>query len=169
MESPFARIFIAIQKHIKAQVPEVLHIDHDLGQLEGYTHRPEIAFPAVLIDLPDWQTDDLGDNAQQAEGDVIIKLGFAQHLQSSSHFSETHIKEALTYYELEQKIHTALQGWSVAVENSEGDPTDDMGNLSRRGRRSENRPMGIRVCVVRYRLAFEDDSAMPERGTAWGA
>lgn len=152
MDSPFANIFLAIQERIDTEVPEIKYIDQNFGQLEGYTDRPSVAFPCILTDFEGWTFENLGTLAQKAEGDVVIKLGFASYRNTSNVTTETYRKLALAYYEIEWKLHKALHGWS---------PGDDLGTLTRIANLGENRPMGVRVRTLRYRLGFEDYSTKP--------
>ena len=155
MNSPFANIFLAIMQQIQANVPEVIYIDHDLGQLDGYSERPKIGFPCVLADFDGWQFEQMGDNTQTCEGDVVIKLAFAQFGQSNN-ITELEWREAaLAYYDIEWSLHQALQGWS---------PLDNVGHLMRTSVTTQNLPMGIRLRTIRYRLAFEDGDTEPAAG-----
>jgi len=157
MNNQFARIFLAIQERIEQTVSEIKHIDHDLGQLEGYSNRPEVAFPCILTDFDQWQFENLGANSQQAQGDVIIKLAFAQVADSSNLTQLVWRNKALEYYDIEWKLHKALQGWS---------PAGDIGYLTRTSVTTENRPMGVRIRTLRYRLEFEDFDTKPVQATA---
>ncbi|MBA3901486.1 MAG: hypothetical protein H0X62_14995 [Bacteroidetes bacterium] len=156
MNSPFAKIYLALMDRIKLKVPAIIHIDHDLGQLEGASARPSVAFPCVLTDFDQWQFENMGVNAQTAQGDVIVKLAFAQFGNSSGDMPEQWKKEALKYYDLEWDLHKALQGWS---------PGEDYGYLTRTNVSTENRAPGIRIRTMRYRLEFEDYSAKPTQTT----
>lgn len=154
MNSPFATIYLAIMNRLQATVPEITYIDRDLGQLMGYSQRPAVAFPCALIDFQGWSFENWGDNVQGAEGDVIVTLGFAQHIDSSN-LTETEWREnALAYWETEWEVNKALHCWS---------PGDDEGYLTRTGQSGENRPMGVRVQVMRYRLCLEDYSTATEK------
>lgn len=146
-ESLFARMFLAIMEHIETNVPEVRYIGADLGQLEGYSNRPAVDFPCVLIDFNGWLFDNLGDNCQTAEGDVVIKLGFAQYLDSSNLTEPEWRSQALAYWDIEKKLNDALHGWA---------PLEEAAHMTRTASAAENRPMGVRAVVVRYRLGFDD-------------
>lgn len=149
MNSPFAKIFLAIMTRINDEVPEINYIDQDLGQLEGNGIRPAVAFPCALIDFQGWTFSDLGQLSQLAEGNVTVKLGFAQFSDSSSLNDPLWREFSLEYFDLEWKIHEALQGWS---------PGADFGNLTRTSADSENAPKAIRKRPIIYRLEFEDHS-----------
>ena len=143
-------------QRISAQVPEILYIEHDLGQLEGYSNRPTIASPAVLVDFDGWQFEQMGNNTQRAEGDVVIKLAFAQYGQSNNMTEQQWREAALSYYDIEYTLHQALQGWS---------PLDITGYLNRTSVITQNLPMAVRLRTIRYRLAFEDGYTEPVQNT----
>lgn len=145
--SPFTRIFLATLKRIKEEVPAIQYISPDLGQLEGYSTRPAVAFPCVLHDFNGWVYENLGDGVQAAEGDVIIKLGFAQYGNSSNLTEPQWLEESLKYWDIENDLNKALHGWS---------PGEYEGYYTRTSTVTENRPMGVRVVIIRYRMSFED-------------
>jgi hypothetical protein len=152
MNSYFANIFLAIMQRIQAEVPEIIFIEHDLGELEGYSDRPKVGFPCALVDFDGWSFENMGDNTQTAEGDVVIKLAFAQYGQTNNITDLALRKAALNYYDIEYKLHKALHGWS---------PADTVGHLTRTSVITSNLPMGVRMRTLRYRLAFEDGDTQP--------
>lgn len=157
MNSPFANTFLAIQAQIQTQIPEIQFIEHDFGQLDDYSNgRPPVAFPCVLIDFQNWSFENLGNNAQRAEGDVIIKLGYAKHGDTHQATPEQWREAAFSYYEIEWKLNKSLHGYT---------PGDNYGYLTRTGEVKENRPLYVRVKTITYRLAFEDYSAQTLHGS----
>jgi hypothetical protein len=157
VHSPFANIFIAIQQRILSEAPEIVFVDHNFGQLDDYSNgRPPVHFPCALIDFQNWSFENMGSQAQRAEGDVVISLAFAQHGQSHNGQPQQWREAALKYYDLEWKLHKALQTWS---------PGDDFGCLTRTAVVKDNRPLNVRVRTITYRLAFEDYSACVEPDT----
>lgn len=152
MNSPFAIIFKAISARIQALVPDIAYIDMDLGQLEGNSIRPAVAFPCALIKFQGWTFTNLGTNSQVGEGDVIVKLGFAQFSKSDNLTDPMWVDFALKYFDLEWEINMALHGWS---------PDQFAGVLTRTAADSQNLPNGIMADPIRYRLEFEDHSTKP--------
>lgn len=150
MNSPFSKCYLAIMDRLLEQVPALRYIDQDLGQLQGYTNRPDVAFPCALIDFTGWNYENMGDLQQMAEGNVMINLGFAIHSASNNLTPEVWRKLPLDYYEIEWAIHKALQGWS---------PGDEFGLMMRNSTTGGNSPMKVRVRPLSYRLSFEDYSA----------
>ncbi len=149
MNSPFANIFKKIMERIETEVPEIKYIDLDLGQLEGNSIRPAVAFPCSLVDFENFDFTNLTQHSQVAEGDVIIKLGYAQFSKSDNAIDPLWRDFALDYFDLEWKLQKALHGWS---------PGDEFGYLTMTNATRENKPQSIRVRTVRYRLEFEDHS-----------
>ncbi|MCO5229593.1 MAG: hypothetical protein M9958_00415 [Chitinophagales bacterium] len=157
MNSPFANIYLSIMKRIETEIPEIVHVAQDHGQLEGYVRRPSLAFPCVLIDFQTWTFSNMSDAVQIAEGDVVIKLAFAQVADEDNLTEEYWRKIALEYYEIECKLNQFLHGWS---------PTDNTGTLTRTHADKENRP-ALRIRTFRYRLEFEDYGARPVQNTIY--
>jgi len=147
--NPWKKLFLAIMARIESAVPEIRHIDQDLGQLEGNSSRPEVGFPCVLVDFDQWALTNIGKLEQLAEGDVVIKLAHAQYTPTGNAIDPVYRDEALKYYEHEWNLNKALHGWS---------PGDEFGVLTRTGITTQNRAPGIRVRTIRYRLEFEDRS-----------
>jgi hypothetical protein len=149
MNSPFANIFLSLQQHIKTELPEIRYIDQDLGQLNANT-RPPVSWPCVLIDLENFDFENLGENVQTAKGTIVLRLGFAPHSNSSQISPQTNIRQAINYYDLEWSLHKTIQGWA---------PGDDMGSLVRTSATTQQRNDQYRVREIRYSIAFGDYSA----------
>lgn len=145
-----AKALKALMTRIQETVPEIKYIDQDMGQLEGTSTRAAVLFPCVLIDFKSFNFDDLGKNAQQGLGNVIIKFAYAQFTPSSNLAGDTYLDEALKYYEVAWKLNKHLHGWS---------PGDEFGYMSRRSVDSLNIVPGIRMRPFTYALGYEDYSA----------
>ncbi|HXS38321.1 MAG TPA: hypothetical protein VN721_16585 [Flavipsychrobacter sp.] len=159
MNSPFANIYLAIQQQIQTAVlnpdntPMIPSIDQDLGQLDYYKVRPSVSFPCILIDFSNWRFSNMSENAQLAEGDVILRLGFQPFSGSGQETPEAYREKSINYYDIEWAIHQALQGWS---------PGDDYGVLVRKCVETEKRKDPFRVRVITYSLKFDDYSTVRE-------
>jgi hypothetical protein len=149
MTSPFAQIFLALQERITEEVPEIIYIDMDYGQLES-RERPEVAFPAVLIDFPDWAFTDLSNLVQQAEGTVVLKLATDPFSSTSNITPDTYKEDALNILELEYRLYKAMEGWR---------PGTGIGPLGRIRIHSNNRRPGLKVRELTFSCAFQDFSA----------
>lgn len=146
IESPFGKLYLALMERIEAEVPQVKYIDQDFGQLEGYVKRPAVKFPAVFIDFQNWTFKNLGDLAQEGEGDVVIHLAFAPMSATDSLKTLAYRKEPLVYYEIEHELFKKLHGWS---------PGEIFGRLTRINTRSQNGP-ALRRRPISFKLGFED-------------
>jgi len=111
MTSIFANLFTLLQSKL-ATIPtgtRPFHVDHDNGQLED--EKPAIGFPAILIDFDNFQWQNLGSQAKMGEGMVVLKLVFAPYSGSSNITNPVFKEKGLNYYELEQAVKSALDGW----------------------------------------------------------
>lgn len=156
----FGQLLIAIQDRIVDKVPEIRWIDQDLGQLEYYDYgagqKPQVAFPCLLIDFGNTDYSEQSQRVQWASVTIMLRLGFPP-FSHSDHKAPLEVRaNALKYYELEQKIYQALQGWD-ANELCQG--------LTRTGGVTEKREDPIRVRVMTFTTVFDDDSAVPENST----
>lgn len=158
MNNPFAQIFDKTLQRIHTEVPEIKYISHDFGQLEDYsTGRPPVAFPCALIDFQNWNFENMGENSQRAEGEIIIKLGFARLNDTTNNITQEYWREqAMQDYEIEWNLNNALHGWT---------PDEKFGYFTRSAATAENRPLNVRIRTLRYRLAFEDYSSKPGYAT----
>lgn len=145
-KSPFAKIFKALVAHVKAEMPEIVYIDRDLGQLETI-ERPSVAFPCVLISFLPFNFNDLGENVQDAMGMVALKVAFNPYSSTEGSTPETFVDAALEFFELEEKLQEKMHGWS---------PGDDFQNFTRGSATDDNRRPGLSVRIITYKLASID-------------
>ena len=148
--SYFGELYLQLCTHIKTSVPAIRWIDQDFGQLEEFDLKPEVSFPCVLIDFMDADYDELASLSQTGTVMVSFRLGFAP-FSSANNLSPTNVKEkALEYYNLEQKLYEAVQGFE----------TDFSTPLIRKKATSEKRQDALRVRVLTFATSYEDYSAM---------
>jgi hypothetical protein len=152
MKSLFSQLFLALQAHIKANVPSIRWIDQDLGQLESYEIRPAVSWPCVLIDFNHTSFEQMQQNRQLGNITFTLRLGFDSYSQSASIAPQEVREKALEYYELEQELYEAVQGFdggglmqdctriNIATERRDGD--------------------NFRVRVLTFSSMTEDSSAM---------
>jgi hypothetical protein len=182
MASKFSYFFLALQERIAAlerrigaETEKVFrYVNHDLGTLdEGL---PAISYPAVLIDMSNFRFTDMSSNVQQGQGEVLLKVVFAPYSSTCSLTPLTWKEKGLSYYDMEETLHRALQGWrpeylvETAPANPEGDPptepvVEDMlqhfGALDRASTTTENRRSDLRIRHITYSVAFEDWATKP--------
>lgn len=152
MNSPFARLFLALQERIAQQVPDIKHIAQDMGQLSAKS-RPPVSWPCLLIDFDDFHYDNLAENVQIAKGTVKLRLGFSPHSATGKDMPADYREAALAYYDIEWDVHKALQGWSPDGE--------EYGHLMRATAATQRRQDGYRVREISYTISFDDYSARP--------
>lgn len=148
--SYFALLLLRLQEYLKEQVPQIKWIDQDFGQLENYEVRPPVQFPCLLVDLSSTQYDMYLEQVQHATATVNLRLGFAPYSSANSEAPVKYRQEALDYYEIEQQVYKAMQGW-------------DAGELCQPFTRTlavtEGRDDKLRVRQLTFTTAFEDHSA----------
>lgn len=150
MQSPIANFFIALVAYLKQRCPEIRFIDQDIGQLDFYKDRPAVSWPCLLLDVGDFDFTNFSELLQQGDGQIIFRLGFTPFSSANSLVPDLVQLKALAFYNIEFKLHQALQGWSP--------PNGNYGNLIRVSAITEKRDDPYRVREIRYRLAFEDYS-----------
>lgn len=155
MTSLFAQLLLKLQSHLSAQVGSIRWIDQDLGQLENYDIRPSVSWPCVLIDFNQTTFDQMQNNRQMANLTFTLRLGF-DSFSSSANVAPLVAKEkALEYYEIEQQLYKAVQGF-----NADGLMQDcTRVNVATERRDGDN----FRVRVMTFTAITEDSSAMPTR------
>lgn len=163
MNNLFGQLYLDLSERIKTAVPEIRWIDQDFGQLERFEYKPEVAFPCALIDFIQANYSNLSQLAQVGEINVNIRLGFSPFSQSY-HSAPTNVKEkALEYYDIEQKVFQALQGWSPqppAAWDTDEPYTQPFMRVSAVTEQRDGDPIGLRIRVLTFTTSLEDESAM---------
>lgn len=162
LQSLFGNLFLAIQAKL-ATIPAIRHIDHEYGQLEDYNNkdgRPPVSFPCVLIDIDQATASNTSDNSQLVECSIILRIADAPHSATGQSTPASYKEKALNFYELEDTIHRALQGW---------EPGDDYNALIRSNVNTERREDYIRVRQVRYTTGFDDYTTAATRSKTTAA
>ena len=155
LQSFFAQLLLKLQAHIKTEVAEIRYINQDLGQLEVYDMgSPSVSWPCVLVDMSDTNYSDLHGGTQEANVcTILFRLGFNPFSQTSNLQPEEVRKLGLQYYEIEQKLYQALQGY---------DADGLMQPMTRTRMATEKREEdAFRVRVLIFTTSFEDDGARP--------
>jgi hypothetical protein len=179
LTSPFAVLLIAIQNQLKtinlAGSPTGTFgtNDQDLGQLEDASrgiNRPPVSFPCALTDIEDAEFTQLGDNAERGKVNVCIRLGFPPFSNTSSITPAPYRNDALYYYEIEQAVYLAFQGWTPGVTTTDDTTTphttfdlgDIFGKFIRVRAVTERRNDLIRVRALYFTLTIDDYSALQQ-------
>jgi hypothetical protein len=175
MTSEFALLYLALQQRLQAiqvtinegDAPQSAFrfIDQEMGQMEYHNgdNNPPVDWPCVLIDIDDAKFSELGDNIQQGDIKVVIRLGFPPFSGTDLLTPPEFRNKALFFYELEKAVNLVMHGWSprlVTVSDTEpqADLTEIYKALIRESATTEKRQDFIRVRVLTYSLAMEDHS-----------
>lgn len=150
LNSFFARFYLALQERIRETVPEIEWIEQDFGQDAFDKWRPNVAFPAVLIDFPNTRYEGESGLSQWAEAKINIRLLVAPFSQSYDDAPIEVKEEALQYFEIEQKLINSLHGW--CPDEGYCQP------LIRESIFSDNRnDLGLRIRSIGFGTAYEED------------
>jgi hypothetical protein len=179
MNSPIAALFIGLQEKIASLTATVggelqpcfKYVDQDFGQLDnqGAGSRPSVAWPCALIEFDDFVYSAISQNCQASIGNIIISIGFPPISGSSNLTPDEYREKAIYYYELENLLHSALQGWMPSAgypAESVPEPLAGFGALNRTNSRTRKRKDTIRVREITYSIGFEDYSTKPATTTA---
>lgn len=149
MNSPFARLYLDIQNRIKTEVPEIEWIEQDFGQDVFDKWRPNVAFPAVLIDFPTAEYSEIGGIHQQADVTINMRLLVTPFSQSYEEAPIEVRQDALDYYEIEQKLVQALHDWT---------PDDGYAQSLIRARVTANNrsDIGLRIRELQFTTAWQE-------------
>jgi hypothetical protein len=150
MDAVFANIFLRLQEEVAVDVPEIFHVNLDLGQLEFYPEdgRPPVQMPCLLVDF---ETPFIPRQKGAQWGDITMKLRLAfDPLSDTSNLAPDEVKvQGLQYFEIENKLYTKLQFW-------------DAGGLvtikpfERTFAVTEKRPDPFRVRAINFNGQYED-------------
>lgn len=150
MTSGFALTYLALQAHLQTNMPELVWIDQDLGQLETGYQRPAVSFPAVLIDFDSVQYKNLSQWVQWVDFNISIRLAFAPFDSANNHAPTASKEHALEYYEIEERLYKALAGFTA---------NDTIQPLVRVAAATERREDTYRVRHIIFTTASEDATA----------
>lgn len=146
----FSRCYLDICERIRTEVPEIEWIEQDLGQDAFDKWRPNVAFPAALIDFPATKYEAEAGLSQLAETKINIRLLVAPFSQSYDEAPIEVKQDALQYFEIEQKLINALHGWAPAEGYCQP--------LVREAIFSDNRnDLGLRIRSIAFTTCYEED------------
>ena len=156
-------LYKSVLTQLSSNVPELVWIDEETGQLEFEEENYPVTFPACLIDIQqiDWETR----GKQNQEGDAIIVFRIAFDIYEDTHKDSPDMDIALNRLKLLNKIHSFLQGFGGNIlpdPNNAGKYLDiNFKRLDRRRTITEKRHDGLRVYSVEYKTNFLDTYAQP--------
>jgi len=139
-------LYNTIMNRIVSQVPEIRMVDFDMGQLEllASDMRPGLLFPCCLVDIDYIDCEDGCEGSQRVHARITLKIAFEQQLPTDSLSSEAKRSGALAVFDVIEKVHASLQGYS----------TDEFSAFSRVSMSPDRRFTGIRVIDVVYETFF---------------
>ena len=111
LKSFYSLLYIDIQERLKECCPEIQWIERYFGQ-DRFNFRAGVAFPAILIDFPDTTYTGEEGSTQFCEAIISIRLLYSSYSQASAYAPDTARADAMGFFELENKIVTALHGWT---------------------------------------------------------
>jgi hypothetical protein len=164
----FGQLLIDLCDHLKEAVPKLKWIDQDFGQLELFEDRPAVSFPCALIDFQNATYSNHAELTQEGDLTVLVRLGFTPFSNSHVGASLAVRKKALEYYEIEQKVFIALQGWSPLAPGEVAGGETYTHPFIRVSATTEQRlsannvqdASGIRVRILAFNTTIEDNSAL---------
>jgi len=145
------------QTQLKAQVPELLYIDEDWGQLDYYDKFPPVKFPCALIDIQSGQFTNDGKLQQRGVLTVAVKLYLLRLSNTSNGAPQSQKNEAKKGWQVYRKVNQALHGQSFL---SEGFATPIRQSMQR-----VKRSDGIYERDIIYTIGLVDNSCVPIRKT----
>lgn len=161
MASSFKPFFIALQDKLVTDVPDsegtpgIRQADPDFGQIDIEGQRPAVAFPWVGINFNETQYEQMQLNQQRAKVRITLRLAFDPWSSSSSLAPETARQKAFAYFDIEDKIYTALQNW---VYEYQAGRHKQITGLRRLSAITENRKDTLHVRVLVFEGTFVDNS-----------
>jgi len=160
-------LYKSILKRIEAEIPEVVCIAEDCGQLEFPEKEYPVTFPCVLIDIQsiDWTT--LGMGTQT--GNTLVRLRLAFDIYEDTHKDAPDMDTALTRLKLLNKLHKNIhtfEGMILPVPGHAGQFYDShFKKLVRTKTVAEKRQDGLRVYAIDYMTNMKDVNAYPDYGS----
>lgn len=109
MESLLLRLI----SHIKESLPQLSLVDEDYGQLEAIDNdnidQYPLTFPAVLIDAPEVEWQNMANLSQQGTAKINVRLVIDCY--DDTHYTSGSVEAIAERQQLVQDLHHALQGF----------------------------------------------------------
>jgi hypothetical protein len=164
MDSPFSQLYLSLQLRIKEAVPEIKYVAYDIGQLDFYETRPAVDWPCVLIKFPSSVFTNQGDLVQWLDAGILFRIGFTPFSTPNSLAPDIPMKQALGFFEIENKVYKALHGWSPTI-TIEDEEVEIAQPLMRMDAVTEDRNDPFIVRAMMMATGGEDASAQAEHNT----
>lgn len=141
-------IYNKIVERLKT-IADLKFIDLDKGQLDYYANRPNVAFPAALVNIEIPECEDETNTIQRVRAQVIIRTAFDYTGETSAATPESVRETSLSYFEVIESVYKALQGYS----------DNEIELISRASVRQEPREDGYKVSQIIFNVWFDDMTA----------
>lgn len=148
-------IITAFQNQLTANVPAIKYADEDWGQMDFYTDRPPVKYPAALIDIQDIQYTDAGDNRQHGVLTVAVRLYVLRLGNTSHHAPENQKQDVRQGWLACNQIIKAVHGVDFIKNGFAAPRRARMQRIKRRD--------GIYQRDIIFNIPFIDKQTVPER------
>lgn len=128
-----------------ANVPELKWVDLEKAQMNS-GQRPAVAFPAALVTITLPRTENLVKTIQNVEAQITIRLCFDFTGSTNNKLTTTEMQKSLKYFDIADKVFSALQGFSKG----------NMNSLERINAVEEARPDGYKILAQTYRTSLHE-------------
>lgn len=141
-------IFIALCDYLSKEVPELLWIDEDEGQLNIQTgERPAVGFPCCLVDICYPSCQDENETEQLVSVTITLKLAFRPNGETNNKAPTAVRRKALERLYMVDKVQNCMQGWTA---------DERISPVSRKSAKGTVTPSGIKVYTVVYHTTFTE-------------
>lgn len=149
-------LFLSIQKRVADNMPELMLVDEDYGQLNMEEDTYPVTFPCSLIQVEEIEWHELGGGKQ--DGDVNIRVKLAIDCYDDTHYTSGTASKAVGRMLLYKKMHKQLNLFQGGILK------DDDGKVIDKNFRPLKRvksvfyslPGGIKVYEAIYRCKLFD-------------
>ncbi|MAO42148.1 MULTISPECIES: hypothetical protein [Leeuwenhoekiella] len=140
-------LFIDLTDRLQA-LDVIKWADEDKGQMNY--EKPPILFPATLIDIQEPRRQNLNLKIQECNAQITVAICLDWRGNTNAVTPEVAREKSLFYYDVEEAVYQALQGWSNGQINA----------LECVGKRKQKRPDQFTVLELVFTTQYRDSSAL---------
>ena len=122
--------------------------DEDKGQMNY--ENPPILFPATLVDIQEPRRQNLNEKLQDCNGQITVSVCLDWRGNTNAITPAAARDSSLFYYDVEEAVYKALQGWS----NGQINPLECI------GKRKQKRPDQFTVLELVFTTQYHDKTAL---------
>jgi hypothetical protein len=147
------QLFIALQNQLNAKVKDIKWIDKHFGQIQALDNEQGafVPMPGVLIEFSETNYKTMGGGRQTGALEVRIYTLYQTHANSFK--GSPNIDNALAYFDFNERVHQALQGFNGEC----------FTQLNRINDEEDAEHKNFIVTIHTYTTIITDDSANPNR------